>query len=237
LRLRFRSAGMCVAGWPGERPVRRPSRSNPSRLSRLRWGRCRHVSHAHSLGCPDCGRDEQVSGAGRRRAGPSLAARLAHGWGGASPCARKRRGCVLSDAVHPQPAFRRRFAARPRSATGCGPSSYLVGSELSCAPASGDAESLDNDKPGAHSDSEPRCWRCQSFAAPSSALYWHIGDTAIRLARVMPPRRSGSNRAGVPACHQNGPGDRCTIACSREPARQSRTIGQLSSRTQSPKLK
>jgi hypothetical protein len=106
LRLRFRSAGMCVAGWPGERPVRRPSRSNPSRLSRLRWGRCRHVSHAHSLGCPDCGRDEQVSGAGRRRAGPSLAARLAHGWGGASPCARKRRGCVLSDAVHPQPAFR-----------------------------------------------------------------------------------------------------------------------------------
>jgi GMP synthase (glutamine-hydrolysing) len=42
-----------------------------------------------------------------------------------------------------------RFAARPRSATGCGPSSYLVGSELSCAPASGDAESLDNDKPGA----------------------------------------------------------------------------------------
>ena len=27
--------------------------------------------------------------------------------------------------------------------------SYLVGSELSCAPASGDAESLDNDKPGA----------------------------------------------------------------------------------------
>jgi hypothetical protein len=38
-----------------------------------------------------------------------------------------------------------------------------------------------------------------TFAAPFSALYWHIGDTAIRLARAMPPRRSGSNRAGIPA--------------------------------------
>jgi hypothetical protein len=27
---------MCVAGWPGERPDRRLSWSNPSRLSRLR---------------------------------------------------------------------------------------------------------------------------------------------------------------------------------------------------------
>jgi hypothetical protein len=52
LRLRSRSAGMCVVGWPGERPDRRLSWSKPSRLSRLRWRRCRHVPHAHSWGCP-----------------------------------------------------------------------------------------------------------------------------------------------------------------------------------------
>src|SRR5215212_10863177 len=51
--------------------------------------------------------------------------------------------------------------------------------------------------PAPDSDSEPRCCRYQSFATPFSALYWHIGDTAIRLARVMPPRLSGSNREGV----------------------------------------
>src|SRR3954454_16825385 len=50
--------------------------------------------------------------------------------------------------------------------------------------------------PAPDSDSEPKCCRCQSLAAPFSALYWHIGDTAIRLARVMPPRLTGSNREG-----------------------------------------
>src|SRR5258707_10156372 len=53
--------------------------------------------------------------------------------------------------------------------------------------------------PAPDSDSEPRCWRCQSFATPFLALYWHIGDTAIRLAKVMPPRRNGSNRQGAVA--------------------------------------
>jgi hypothetical protein len=51
--------------------------------------------------------------------------------------------------------------------------------------------------PAPDSDSEPKCRRCQSFVAPFSALYWHIGDTAIRLARVMPPRLSDSNRDRV----------------------------------------
>src|SRR5437763_8534007 len=48
--------------------------------------------------------------------------------------------------------------------------------------------------PAPDSDNEPKCWRCQSFAAPFSALYWHIGDTAIRLARVMPPIATGVNK-------------------------------------------
>src|SRR3954471_21680706 len=59
--------------------------------------------------------------------------------------------------------------------------------------------------PAPDSDSEPKCCRCQSFAAPFSALYWHIGDTAIRLARVMPPRLSGSNRDGILSIRRTGP--------------------------------
>ena len=90
--------------------------------------------------------------------------------------------------------------------------------------------------PAPDSDSEPKCWRCQSFAAPSSALAWHIGDAAIRLAGVMPPRLSGSNRKGVLAIRMGQPIAALALAASN-PASQSRTTGQLSSRTQSPKLR
>src|SRR4051812_37195125 len=31
----------------------------------------------------------------------------------------------------------------------------------------------------------PRCTKCQSFANPSSEEYWHIGETAIRLRKVI----------------------------------------------------
>jgi hypothetical protein len=48
--------------------------------------------------------------------------------------------------------------------------------------------------PAPDNDSEPKCCRCQSFAEPSTALYWHIGDTAMRLARVRPPMVIGENR-------------------------------------------
>ncbi len=34
--------------------------------------------------------------------------------------------------------------------------------------------------------SMPRCSMCQSLAQPSSALYWHIGEMTMRLARVRP---------------------------------------------------
>jgi hypothetical protein len=56
---------MCVVGGPGERPDRRLSWSNPSRLSRLRWGRCRRVSHGHSWGCPGS-RERRASALQRR---------------------------------------------------------------------------------------------------------------------------------------------------------------------------
>ncbi len=32
---------------------------------------------------------------------------------------------------------------------------------------------------------------CQSVAEPSSALYWHIGDTTMRLASARPRRAMG----------------------------------------------
>src|SRR4026209_2198904 len=42
----------------------------------------------------------------------------------------------------------------------------------------------------------PRCCRCQSVIEPSSAEYWHIGDTTMRLGSVMPPRSSGVKSSG-----------------------------------------
>src|SRR3954471_17528522 len=42
----------------------------------------------------------------------------------------------------------------------------------------------------------PRCTRCQSLAKPSSLEYSHMGETAMRLGRVMPRIVSGENRFG-----------------------------------------
>src|SRR5437667_8490695 len=39
---------------------------------------------------------------------------------------------------------------------------------------------------------EPRCCKCHSVALPLIALYWHIGATTMRLAKV-----SWRNRIGV----------------------------------------
>src|SRR4051794_32250866 len=41
----------------------------------------------------------------------------------------------------------------------------------------------------------PRCVTCQSDATPSLALYWHIGETTIRLASSSPASRIGENKA------------------------------------------
>src|SRR5262249_38798027 len=40
----------------------------------------------------------------------------------------------------------------------------------------------------------PRCMRCQSLAQPSSAEYWHIGETTMRLASSSPATRKGVNK-------------------------------------------
>src|SRR5689334_18089806 len=40
----------------------------------------------------------------------------------------------------------------------------------------------------------PRCMRCQSLAQPSSAEYWHMGETTMRLASSRPAKRMGMNK-------------------------------------------
>src|SRR5215470_6383181 len=43
----------------------------------------------------------------------------------------------------------------------------------------------------------PRWIRCQSLADPSSAEYWHIGETMIRFRSVRPRSWKGENSALV----------------------------------------
>src|SRR6476660_4499473 len=43
----------------------------------------------------------------------------------------------------------------------------------------------------------PRCMTCQSLAEPSSDMYWHIGETTMRLGNVRPRNVKGLNRALV----------------------------------------
>src|SRR5882762_10839890 len=42
----------------------------------------------------------------------------------------------------------------------------------------------------------PRWMRCQSFMQPSSAEYWHIGETTMRLGSVTPPSWMGVKSLG-----------------------------------------
>src|ERR1051326_9507898 len=50
--------------------------------------------------------------------------------------------------------------------------------------------------PGPDSASCPRWIRCQSVIAPSSAEYWHIGETTMRFGSVMPPSWIGVKSLG-----------------------------------------
>src|SRR5215470_2517611 len=49
--------------------------------------------------------------------------------------------------------------------------------------------------PAAPNDRLPRCIRCQSLAEPLLELYWHIGDTTMRLGNVNSRIVIGENRA------------------------------------------
>src|SRR5256886_15907955 len=42
----------------------------------------------------------------------------------------------------------------------------------------------------------PRCTRCQSLGVPSTAQYWHIGDTTTRFRSNTSRNRNGVNSGG-----------------------------------------
>src|SRR5205814_10494164 len=42
----------------------------------------------------------------------------------------------------------------------------------------------------------PRWTRCQSLGVPSTAQYWHIGDTTTRFTSSRSRNRNGGNRGG-----------------------------------------
>src|SRR3989454_4179746 len=42
----------------------------------------------------------------------------------------------------------------------------------------------------------PRCTRCQSSGVPSTAQYWHIGETTTRFTNSTSRNRNGVNRGG-----------------------------------------
>src|SRR4029077_1383287 len=48
--------------------------------------------------------------------------------------------------------------------------------------------------PALDSKSCPQCTMCQSVAQPSTAEYWHIGETTIRLASASLRSLKGENR-------------------------------------------
>src|SRR5581483_4275485 len=52
-------------------------------------------------------------------------------------------------------------------------------------------------RPAPEFESMPRWLKCQSFMQPSSALYWHIGETTMRLASSTGPRLKGENRLDI----------------------------------------
>src|ERR1700682_5018885 len=49
--------------------------------------------------------------------------------------------------------------------------------------------------PALDCSSWPQCTRCQSVAQPSTAEYWHIGETTMRLASASLRSLYGVNRA------------------------------------------
>ena len=51
--------------------------------------------------------------------------------------------------------------------------------------------------PALDSRSWPQCTMCQSVAQPSTAEYWHIGDTTMRFASVSLRSLKGEKRWGL----------------------------------------
>ena len=78
----------------------------------------------------------------------------------------------------------------------------------------------------------PRWTKCQSFAKPSSQLYWHIGETAIRLRSVTSRKVSGEKRCAIVwgfAYASEICGSRCARMCAA-----SATLNRQTATAQTP---
>src|SRR5579863_428037 len=71
----------------------------------------------------------------------------------------------------------------------------------------------------------PRCCMCQSWGTPSTALYWHIGETAMRLGRVRPRNVSGRKRCGGSITKKLRGGFALPAFCARGARTQGRETG------------
>ena len=69
-----------------------------------------------------------------------------------------------------------------------------------------------------------QCCRCQSVAEPSSAEYWHMGATAMRLGTVMPPMVSGEKSIDVMEFPESTEGWAWPEHGTPPPARQARRL-------------
>src|SRR5690606_6972505 len=65
---------------------------------------------------------------------------------------------------------------------------------------------------------EPRCTRCQSPAKPSSAEYWHIGETPIRFRSSTPRNRIASNNIVAPPGSASARGEDPRVKADRATA-------------------
>src|SRR4051812_17395513 len=99
-------------------------------------------------------------------------------------------------------------------------------------PISSTAVASSTTSPAPDIHSEPRWTRCQSVASPWTALYWHIGETTMRLAKSWPPRRIGEKSwlmrdpcwglpsDAAPAVHrEHGAGDHVGLVRAQEQGR------------------
>ncbi len=86
----------------------------------------------------------------------------------------------------------------------------LAGVRVDAEAAMGDAAvpldmgRFEHEQAGTEFASMPRWVMCQSSATPSLALYWHIGDTAMRFDSSRSPSLIGENKALDIVCPSTG---------------------------------
>jgi len=93
----------------------------------------------------------------------------------------------------PRPAMKRVMRSRGSIC----PSSHRPRSWGLMRPSGSTAEASVSTSPAPPWARPPRWTRCQSEGRPAVAEYWHMGETAMRLGKVVPRRVSGSKSPGM----------------------------------------